>query len=46
MNVTEIYCDVDDFCPIFLPAWQCSLLPEKQTKRQRSFTMSPAEVMT
>ena len=46
MNVTEIYCDVDDFCQIFLPAWQCSLLPEKQTKRQRSFTMSPAEVMT
>jgi transposase len=46
MNITEIYCDVDDFCQIFLPAWQCSLLPNQPTKRQRSVTMSPAEVMT
>ena len=46
MNITEIYCDVDDFCQIVLPAWQCSLLPNKPTKRQRSVTMSPAEVMT
>lgn len=46
MNVTEIYCDVDDFCKVFLPAWQTSLLPEKQNKRQRAFRMSPAEVMT
>lgn len=46
MNVTDVYCDVDDFCRIFLPAWQSSLLPERKTKRHRSFTMSPAEVMT
>ena len=46
MNVTEIYCDVDDFCKVFLPVWQASLLPEKQNKRQRAFRMSPAEVMT
>lgn len=46
MNVTEIYCDVDDFCQVFLPAWQCALLPEKQAKRQRAFRMSSAEVMT
>ena len=46
MNITEIYCDVDDFCQVFLPAWQDALLPKKTPKRQRSFTMSPAEVMT
>jgi hypothetical protein len=46
MNVTEIYCDVDDFCQMFLPTWQCNLLPKPSRKRQRSFTMSPAEVMT
>ena len=46
VNVTERYGDVDDFCRIVLPAWQNSLLPEKQTKRQRTLKRSPAEVMT
>ncbi|NJO15316.1 MAG: IS982 family transposase [Thioploca sp.] len=46
MNVTEIYCDVDDFCKVFLPAGQVSRLPEKPNKRQRVLRMSPAEVMT
>ena len=46
MNVTEIYGDVDDFCQVFWLAWQCAWLPEKPTKRQRAFRMSPAEVMT
>ena len=41
MNVTEIYCDVDDFCQVFLPAWQCTLLPEKPAKRQRTL-LKPA----
>ncbi|NJO15522.1 MAG: hypothetical protein HC877_07190 [Thioploca sp.] len=45
MNITEIYCDVDGFCQVFLPAWQCSQLPKK-TKRQCAFTMSPVEVIT
>ena len=46
MNVTELYCDVDDFCQVFLPAWRSTLLPAPSRKRQRTFTMSPAEVMT
>lgn len=46
MNITEIYCNVDDFCQVCLPAWQNVQLPKKTPKRQRSFTMSPAEVMT
>jgi len=46
MNITELYYDVDDFCPIFLPVWQNSLLTSSCRKRQRTFTMSPAEVMT
>jgi len=31
MNITELYCDVDDFCPIFLSVWQNSLLPSPKT---------------
>ena len=43
MNVTEIYCDVDDFCILFLPSWEKSLLPEEKPKRKRSFVMSASE---
>ena len=51
MKVTELYCDVDDFCPVFLPAWRSTLLAElprkrQPRKRQRAFTMSPSEVMS
>ena len=46
MNIIELYCDVDDFCPVFLPAWRNSLLPGPPRKRQRTFMMSPAEVMS
>ena len=46
MNITAIFCDVDDFCKLFIPAWQRSLLPEEVPQRHRKFTMSPAEVMT
>ena len=46
MNITELYCDVDDFCPILLPAWQNTRLPRSPRKRQSAFTISPAEVMT
>ena len=46
MKITEIYCDVDDFCRTFLPAWRSSLLEEDKPERERKFTMSPSEVMT
>jgi hypothetical protein len=46
MNVTEIYCDIDDFCLLFLPSWLKSLLPEEKPKRKRSFVINPSEVMT
>ena len=46
MKITEIYCDVDDFCQVFLPAWFSSLLDGEQPKRKRKWTMSPSEVIT
>lgn len=48
MDITAIFCDVDDFCIAFIPSWQKSLLSEEHPKhkRQRQFTMSPSEVMT
>jgi hypothetical protein len=46
VNLTKIFCDVYDFCKIFIPAWQSTLLPKNELKRERKFTMSPSEVMT
>lgn len=44
MSLTELFCDVDDFCQEFLPAWQNTLLGNG--RRRRAFTLSPSEVMT
>ena len=45
MSLTELYCDVDDFCQAFIPAWQGALLGETR-QRQRAFTLTASEVMT
>ena len=43
-GLETLFCDVDDFCQKILPHWRCKLISQRQ--RQRSFTMSPSEVMT
>lgn len=45
-KLTEIYCDVDDFCKVFISEWEKSLLEDGTRKRQRSGRMSLSEVMT
>ncbi|EPS9351084.1 IS982 family transposase, partial [Citrobacter freundii] len=42
----ETYCDVDDFCQLFIPHWQRLLLDNGEMKRNRPCRLSPAEVMT
>ena len=34
-NLVELYCDVDDFCKVFIPQWQKQLLEDGTNKRQR-----------
>lgn len=46
MDTTELFCDIDDFCKVFIPSWIKSMLPAERQRRNRKFTMSPAEVMT
>ena len=49
MSLTEIFCDVDDFCKVFLPNWERTLLEESQTETKnykQAFSLSPSEVMT
>jgi hypothetical protein len=45
-SLLELFCDVDDFCQVFLPAWSKQMLASgaKQRLRLRSLTMS--EIMT
>ena len=45
-KLVEIFCDVDDFCNKFIPAWEASLIASGQKKRRRQGRLSPAEVMT
>jgi hypothetical protein len=45
-SLLELFCDVDDFCQVFLPVWAKQMLASgaKQRLRLRSLTMS--EIMT
>lgn len=45
-NLVELYCDVDDFCKVFIPQWQKQLLEDGTNKRQRKGQMSTSEIMT
>lgn len=45
-KLIEIYCDVDDFCPLFIGQWQQTLLENEEIKRRRACKLSPAEIMT
>lgn len=45
-SLVELFCHVDDFCQIFLPAWQKQLLLAGEIQRQRSRSLSMSEIMT
>lgn len=45
-NLVELYCDVDDFCKVFIPQWQKQLIEDGTRKRLRQSRMSTSEIMT
>ncbi|WP_435273829.1 IS982 family transposase [Psychrobium sp. nBUS_13] len=45
-KLVEIFCDVDDFCEVFIPQWEKQLLSDGTRKRQRKGRMATSEVMT
>ncbi|OXX39626.1 IS982 family transposase [Vibrio sp. V09_P4A23P171] len=45
-KLVEIYCDVDDFCQLFIEQWQKTLLEDGAIKRRRACRLSTAEIMT
>lgn len=45
-NLVEIFCDIDDFCELFIPQWQLRLIEDGSQKRRRIGRMSQSEIMT
>ena len=46
MSLEELFCDVDDFCRLFLPTWHRQLLTSGERKRQRASRLTLGELMT
>jgi hypothetical protein len=45
-SLTELFCDVDDFCQEFQPSWQKQQLTAGEIQRQRERSLSISEIMT
>ncbi len=45
-KLTETFCNVDDFCKIFISQWEPMLIDNGIRKRRRDKRMSPSEIMT
>ena len=45
-KLVEIFCDVDDFCKIYIPQWELQQLADGTRKRQRKGRMTPSEIMS
>ena len=45
-SLLVLFCDVDDFCQAFLPAWNRQLLAGEQKHRQRARSLTTSEIMT
>ena len=45
-SLLELFCDVDDFCKVFLPIWDQQLLANGQKQRQRARSLTISEIMT
>jgi len=43
-GINKLFCDVDDFCSVFIPQWQQQLLADGERKRAGRITAS--EIMT
>lgn len=45
-KLVELFCDVDDFCRVFIPEWERQLISDGTRKRNRSCRMTMSEIMT
>ena len=45
-KLIDIFCDVDDFCKVFIPEWEKQLVTDGTRKRNRKCRMTISEIMT
>ena len=45
-KLDDVFCDVDDFCKVFIPQWEKHQLSDGSIKRKRPGRLTPSEVMT
>jgi hypothetical protein len=45
-SLLELFCDVDDFCQVFVPVWKKRQLAAGEIQRQRERSLSISEIMT
>jgi hypothetical protein len=45
-KLVELFCDVDDFCKVFIPQWRKQLLEDGTQKHQREGQLTTSEIMT
>ena len=46
MSLEDLFCDIDDFCRLFLPAWHRQLLTDGTRQRQRAPRLTLGEILT
>jgi hypothetical protein len=42
----DLFCDVDDFCRVFIPQWEKQLISDGTRKRNRACRMAMSEIIT
>ena len=45
-SLLVLFCDVDDFCQVFIPIWYRQQLASGQKQRQRARSLTVSEIMT
>jgi hypothetical protein len=46
MSLVDLFCEVDDFCQLFIPHWKLLQLRHGECKRVRACRLLPSEIMT
>ncbi len=46
MSLTQLFCDVDDFCKVFIPEWEKTQIENGEKKRRRKRSISTSEIIT
>ena len=46
IDFETMFCDIDDFCQVFLPAWQRQLLTSGERRRQGACRLTLSEILT